>query len=137
MKKLILILGLALALTFLITLTALATPNTYVSGFFYPAAPPYDFCYATGDSYIKDGFMDGCGTYITENNGLGQTAIWDGWVDGKYGSCVIHVRLPIQNQSHVSLNQCEGDLAGLHIVADGEFITFTWWGWYHWEILDE
>lgn len=132
MKKLVLILGLALVLTFVITMTVVATPKNYVTGYFYPALDPYTFCFAS-----NDGIIDGCGYYITENIGLGQTAIWDGIVEGKSGSCVIHVRLPIENESHVSLNQCTGDLAGLQIVAGGEFVTFTWWGWYHWAFQDD
>lgn len=137
MKKLVLVLGLALILTLVITLTALATPKNYFSGFFYPAAAPYHFCYATGEPYTKDGFMDGCGMYITDHTGLGDTAIWDGQVDGKYGTCVVHVRGTLHNQTHVSVNQCTGDLAGFHLVAEGTNVNYTWWGWYHWEIQDD
>ena len=134
MKKLILILGLVLMLTFLITLTALATPKIPTSGYFYQAQAPYTFCFVSYDEVI-----DGCGYYITENNGQGQTAIWDGMVEGKYGTCVIHVRADFGIDSHVSVNQCTGDLAGLQIVADGEFssLPFTWEGWYHWAFQDE
>lgn len=137
MKKLVFVLGIALMLSFMLTITALANEPTYVSGFFYTATAPYDFCYATGENYVKDNFIDGCGYYITAKNGFGQTAIWDGWVDGNYGTCVIHARTPINMddpRSHVAINQCTGDLAGLHMVADGEFTTFTWEGWYQWDM---
>lgn len=140
MKKLVVILGLALVLVFMITLTALATPKMPISGFFYGAEPPYDFCLATGENYIKDGFMDGCGYYITDHTGLGQTAIWEGTIDGKYGTCVYHLRVPkdmATDQSHGIANQCTGELAGYQSVAYGEFVTFTWWGWYFWNIQDE
>lgn len=138
MKKLIVILGITLVLAFMLTLTASATQKIYIGGFFYEQAG-YDFCLATGDNYIKDGFFDGCGNYITANSGLGQTAIWEGTIDGKSGTCVFHLRWPkdmATDKSHGVVNQCTGDLAGYHSVAEGEFVTFTWSGWYNWEIKD-
>ena len=141
MKKTIFVLVIVLVLTFAITLTASATQPTYFSGFFYPASPPFDFCFATGTPYTLDGFMYGCGEYIidlADKPGKGgHTAIWEGWIGGNFGTCVIHVlSMPSEYRSHVTMNQCTGDLVGFHAVADGDLTNFTWDGWYHWENTD-
>lgn len=136
MKKTILILAIVLVLTFLVTMTASATKPAYIQGFFYVLNPEVDFCYATGTFPVPDGFIDGCGYYITgKEGGLGDTALWEGMVDGKSGTCIIHVRKLINNYSHVTVNQCTGGLAGLHLIATGDLnaFPFTWEGYYHWD----
>ena len=136
MKKTILILVIVLVLTLVVTMPASATKPTFFSGFFY-FEPSWDFCFASGEFPVMDYFMYGCGNYLTDAE---LTAIWEGWVDGKFGTCVIHARgRLVHDKSHVTVNQCTGDLAGLHIVAYGYFdsFPFTWDGTYHWETLDD
>ena len=138
MKKTIIILVIVLVLTLMVTVTASATKPTYIQGFYLPAEPPYDFCFTTGIPPTPDGFIYGCGYYVIdlqEKPGFGgNTAIWEGTIDGKSGTCIIHVQFkPDDFKSHVTMNQCTGDLAGFHTVANGDLTTFTWDGWYHWE----
>ncbi len=136
MKRNVLVMVSVLVLTFVFTLTVSATKPAYFSGFFYGPEPGYHFCFATGEYPDMDGFMFGCG-YYTNMDGVGWTANWEGTVDGKSGTCVIHARTFIKDKltSQVATNQCTGDLAGFHVVGDGDFYTlpFTWEGWYHWE----
>lgn len=145
MKKLILILILALVFTFMLTLTASATRPNYIKGYLYnmipgdpTANPPISlyFCFHTGEAQgVKDGFMDGCG-HIYDSPGLGFNAFWEGDIENKHGTCVIHVRSIIDGQNRVIMNQCTGELEGFHLVATGLFPSLYWEGTYHWEIKD-
>lgn len=146
MKKTILVLVIVLVLTFIVTLTASATEPAFLTGYLYnmaPGDPSADppirlfFCFHTGTAPgVKDGFMDGCG-YIYDTPGLAQPAFWEGHVEDKQGTCVIHVREPIKGVNHVVMNQCTGELQGFHLIANGYLPSLYWEGTYHWETLGE
>ena len=142
MKKYILVLGIVLVLTFMITLTAYATKPISISGYFdnfVPGDPtadppiPTTYCWHTGESYGNpDGFMTGCAfAYITP--GLADHGVWEGWVGGMFGTCEYLARNFKHNISRVIVSQCSGDLEGLHFVATGSALTGLWEGTYHWE----
>lgn len=136
MKKTTAVLFLVLVLTFIFAITASASQPESLSGFFY-FVPPYggtDYCIATGEGYIPDGFMNGC-VDQTDKPGLGEHGTIDITMAGYgTGTCEFNLRAyEIDGIARIVVNRCSGDLVGLHMQAVGWAWNGLWEGSYHFE----
>ncbi|UCF29116.1 MAG: hypothetical protein JSW42_05430 [Chloroflexota bacterium] len=136
MKKPVIILAIVLVLTFMVTLTASATKPTEISGFFYFVPPygPNDYCIATGDNYVPDGFLVGCVDQPVKP-GLGAHGTIEVTLDGELtGTCEYNLRTyDIDGIARAVFNRCDGDLAGFHVKAVGWAANGLWEGSYHFD----
>ena len=137
MKKKFLILGIALMLTFIVTITAFATQPQAIAGYFDGIAELEDYevyCFHTGEDYgVPDGFITGC-VVQPYKPGIGEHGTWTGTVGGSSGTCEYNLRsYMIDGIARFALNQCTGDLAGFHMQGTGWAATGMWEGTYHFD----
>jgi hypothetical protein len=130
MKKLISVLGIALMLASMFTMTALATKPAEIVGYFYNFVPgeyPSTYCLAT-----FDGLVDGC-VFQPYHEGLAAKGTFTGSIDGKYGTCEYNLRtFDIDGIARFAMNRCTGDLAGFHMQGTTAGMEFGLWkGYWH------
>lgn len=140
MKKILMVLGIAMVLTFMVTMTALAIkPQTIVGYFdaFVPGDPenPTVYCLHTGEVYgVPDGFLTGC-VVQPYSDGLGEQGTFTGSIDGKFGTCEYNIRIfDLDGIARFAMNQCTEELAGFHMQGTTASMDYGYWtGNYHFE----
>lgn len=121
MKKLILILGIVLTLTFIVTTSALALGTSQIGGTLErynpgdPNYPPIFYLNTSGRDGLPDGFMCGC-VAQPSRTAYGEHGIFKGSVDGKFGTCEYKLRtFDADGIARFVVTNCSGDLTGLYL----------------------
>lgn len=132
MKKIVITIVVVLVLMFVFTITAFATKPAKIGGFFYyPPGELQNYCFATGENYMPDGFLQGC-VVQPEKPGLNQNGILNLTVGGKEGVCKYNLRTyDIDGIARFVANRCTGGLKGFHMKGVGWSANGLWVGSYH------